>query len=144
MAKKSKYKRHKKKYATSPEELLIREKSKKFLKAEREYWKVRKTLREKMENATHILGLKANEFIPNDLSSIVWGLKDGVSFVRYKSVNRKRKVEFKILPITLEEWSRNGLIVPVEGGEISLAKSGLIQGIGTITCLLYTSPSPRD
>ena len=86
-----------------------------------------------MEDAIHILGLKANEFIPNDLSSIVWGLKDGVSFVRYKSVNRKRKVEFRILPITLEEWGRNGLIVPVEGGEIPLAKSGLIQGIGTIT-----------
>lgn len=133
MAKKSKHKRHKKKYATNPEELLIREKSKKFLKAEREYWKVRKNLQEKMEEATNILGLKANEFIPNDLSSIVWGLKDGVSFVRYKSVNRERKVEFRILPITLEEWGRNGLIVPVEGSEISLAKSGLIQGIGTIT-----------
>ncbi len=86
MPKKSKHKRHKKKYAISPEELLIREKSKKFLEAEREYWKARKNLLEKMEDATHLLGLKANELIPNDLSSIVWGLKDGVSFVRYKSV----------------------------------------------------------
>lgn len=135
MASKSKHKRHKKKYATSPEELLIREKSKEFLKAEREYWKVRNNLQKKMEDATNLLGLNVNEFIPNDLSSIVWGLKDGVSFVRYKSVNvnRIQKVEFRILPITLEEWGRNGLIVPVEGGEISLAKSGFIQGLGTIT-----------
>ena len=45
--KKSKRKTQKQTHPTSPIEIIIREKAKKFIQAEKEYWKERNTLREK-------------------------------------------------------------------------------------------------
>jgi len=130
-----KSKKGKRAYAKAPLEIIIRKKAKEFLSAEREYWKQRDSLREGMKEAIDALSLKAGEALPADISSTVWGLRDGVAFVRHKSVQGKPTVQFRILPITLEQWAETGLVVPVDQGEISLARAGLIRTLGHVTFL---------
>lgn len=130
---KEKSKNGKRTYAQNPIEIIIREKAKEFLLAEKEYWKQRKALHEKMMDAADALSLKAGEALPADISSTVWGLRDGVAFVRHKSVSGQPPVQFRILPITLQEWSKTGLVVPIDHGEISLARAGIANGLGSLT-----------
>ena len=113
-------------------------KAKAFVSAEKEYWKQRDSLRSKMEESANALSLKAGAALPGDLASTVWGLRDGVAFVRHKSVPGHPTVEFRILPITLQEWGDKGLVVPVGAGEISLASAGLIRTQGHVTFINCT------
>ncbi len=114
-------------------EVIIRDKAKQFVAAEREYWRGLRSIRENMQKATDALSLMAGEALPVDLSSTVWGLKDGVTFVRHKAVGKRPGVELRIIPITLAEWGNEGLLVPLEKGEISLARVGLVRGLRHIT-----------
>lgn len=131
--KKNKGRTRKQIHPTSPIEIIIREKAKKFIQAEKEYWKERNALREKMQDAAIKLSLKTEKALPPDISSTVYGLKDGVAFVRHKTFPGRPNIEFRVLPITLDEWSQTGLIVPFEQGEISLAKAGVMRGLGHVT-----------
>ena len=56
----------KKRYLKNPEEILIRQKAKGFLKAEREYWGIRKSFQNNMKDAAQSLDLKSQEFVPTD------------------------------------------------------------------------------
>jgi hypothetical protein len=123
----------KQKHLQNPVEIIIQEKAKKFVQAEKEYWKEKNALRQSMQSTVDALSLKAGEALPSDVSSTVWGLKDGVAFVRHKTFMGHPGIQFKILPITLSEWAETGLIIPVEGGEISLASAGLVKGLGHLT-----------
>jgi hypothetical protein len=131
MARNSKKGKHA--YAKKPLEIIIRKRAKEFLVAEKEYWKQRDSLRESMAEALDALSLKAGEALPADISSTVWGLRDGVAFVRHKRISGQPTVQFRIMPITLDQWADEGLIIPVDRGEISLAKVGLVRGLGQVT-----------
>jgi hypothetical protein len=110
-------------------------KAKSFVAAEKAYWETISSLSQQRREAANSLALPHEGILPESLSSTVWGLKDGVAFVRYKTVGPKAKVDFRILPISLEEWGREGLIVPLEGGEFSFAQSGLIKGAGNFSMI---------
>ncbi len=122
-------------YPQNPLERIIRERSKEFLSAERKYWKEREALRNSIKGPADALSLRAGEALPADMSSTVWGLRDGVAFVRYKSVTGKPTVQFRILQITLEQWGDTGLLVPLAEGEISLARAGVMKGLGHVTLI---------
>ena len=78
------------------------------------------------------LDLDIGHTIPDNLSSVVWGLKDGVAFVRYLSEEEQSRVEFRVLPVTLEQWGQDYLIIPTSAGEISLAKAGFPKSLVNI------------
>jgi hypothetical protein len=123
----------------NPIEKALKKKADQFLRAEREFWKYRYELENQQTRNAAILELKVSKTIPENLSSIVWALKDGVAFVRYEDDKNKGHVGFRSLNITLEQWGNEFLIIPTSQGEISLAKSGIIRGLGGITflnCLL--------
>jgi hypothetical protein len=113
-------------------QLLMREKAKKFIAAEKTYWKAISSLRQQRHGTAISLALPYEEALPENISSTVWGLKDGVAFVRHKTVGTKARVDFRALPITLEQWGKEGLIAPLENGDVSLALSGIISGLGNI------------
>lgn len=116
-------------------ELLIEQKAKSFLAAEKGYWETISCLRRQRQESANSLDLPFEENLPENISSTVWGLKDGVAFVRHKTVGTTARVDFRLLPITLEEWGNDGLVVPLETGEISLARAGLIRGTGNISMI---------
>lgn len=116
-------------------ELLMEQKAKSFLAAEKGYWETISSLRRQRQGSASSLDLPFEEKLPENISSTVWGLKDGVAFVRHKTVGATAKVDFRLLPITLEEWGNDGLVVPLETGEISLARAGLIRGTGNISMI---------
>lgn len=116
-------------------ELLMEQKAKSFLAAEKGYWEAISSLRRQRQQSAHSLDLPFEENLPENISSTVWGLKDGVAFVRHKTVGTTARVDFRLLPITLEEWGNDGLVVPLETGEISLARAGLIRGTGNISMI---------
>ena len=132
---KKKSKPHKQTHATIAIEIIIREKAKKFVEAEKHYWKERKAIRDQMQNAAVALSLKTEEVLPIDVSTTVYGLKDGVAFVRHKTFSGRPGVVFQALPMTLSNWAKDGLLVPLEHGEISLARAGAIRGLGHITLM---------
>ncbi len=132
MAKK-KNKRKPNKSKLTPIERVLKKKADHFLKAERKFWKYRYELEEQQRKNADALGLKISQTIPDNLSTIVWALKDGVTFVRYQDDTTKGHVGFRSVNITLEQWGNEGLVVPTSKGEISLAQSGLIRGLGSIT-----------
>jgi len=114
-------------------ELVLEKKGKALLAAERKYWETVNSLREQHAALAVRLGLSYEDKLPSSVSSTVWALKDGVAFVRYKTVGGKARVDFRVAAITLEEWGRNGLVVPLETGEVSLARIGLISGVANIS-----------
>ncbi|HNC91803.1 MAG TPA: DUF4263 domain-containing protein [Anaerolineales bacterium] len=116
-------------------ELLMEQKAKSFLVAEKGYWEAISSLRRQRQESANSLDLPFEENLPENISSTVWGLKDGVAFVRHKTVGTTPRVDFRLLPITLEEWGNDGLVVPLETGEISLARAGLIRGTGNISMI---------
>lgn len=130
---KKKKKSPKRQYPANALEIIIRDKAKKFVEAEREYWKERNALIQGIQPAANALSLKVEEALPSEIASTVYGLRDGVAFVRHKAFPGRPNVVFKALPITLENWSQDGLLVPVEHGEISLAKAGLVKGLVNVT-----------
>jgi hypothetical protein len=122
----------KRRHPSTPAEVLIESKRKALIKAEREYWRYQQQFRRNFNAIASVLAEEPH-LLPEEISSIVWGLRDGAAFVRYKSFNKQPGVEFRVWDIPLEEWATKGLILPVEKGEISLASAGLIRGLGTIT-----------
>lgn len=134
MAKKKKNrKRTPSKSKLSPIERMLKKKAGSFLKAEREFWKYRYEIEEQHKKNAQAFELKYSHTIPEDLSTIVWGLSDGVAFVRYHSPGIKGNVRFSSWNITLKKWGEEGLVVPTPKGEISLARSGLMRGLGNFT-----------
>ena len=114
-------------------ERMLKKKADSFIKAERKFWKYRYEIEEQQKENASVLELNVQRTIPEDLASVVWALKDGVAFVRYQSPGKRGKVEFRSLNITLEKWGHEFLVVPTPQGEISLAKTGMIKGLGNIT-----------
>lgn len=114
-------------------ERMLKKKADSFIKAERVFWKHRYKIEEQQKENASALGLNVLHTIPEDLSSVVWALKDGVAFVRYQSPGKRGNVEFRSLNITLEKWGYEFLVVPTPQGEISLVKAGMIKGLSNIT-----------
>lgn len=117
----------------NPIERALKKKAGQFLKAEREFWKYRYELEDQQRENAEALGLEINKTIPENLSTIVWALIDGVAFVRYQDGAGKGSVGFRSANITLKQWGNEGLIVPTSKGEVSLVQSGLFRGLGNIT-----------
>jgi hypothetical protein len=132
---KKKAKSCRQRHPTSPLEIIIRDKAKKFVEAEKEYWKERNALIQRMQPASNAFSLRAEQTLPSEIASTVYGLKDGVTFVRHKAFPGRPNVVFRALPMTLEDWSQNGLFVPIENGEISLARAGFVKGLGSFTII---------
>jgi hypothetical protein len=103
-------------------ESLLERKCRALLAAEKRYWRTINSLYSEHADLSRALELPA-AVLPSSISSTVWALKDGAAFVRYQTVGDKPSVNFRVLPRTIEEWTTTGLIVPVETGEISLARS---------------------
>lgn len=134
-SKKTKKKSRKKKHLKNPVEIIIRDRAKRFLRAEKEYWKDRTALREKMVKAFNLLSLKAEQAMPSDISSTVWAFKDGVALIRHKTFKGRPNVTLRILPITLNEWGTTGLFIPIEHGDFSLVKAGFAKGLVNMTLI---------
>lgn len=117
----------------SSTERLLRSKADAFIKAEKEFWKHRYELEDSYRQNAQYLNLDIPRTLPNNLSSIVWALKDGVVFVRYSSQDKKGDVDFRVSQMSLEEWGRVGLFAPTSKGELSLAQIGLLGGTGNIS-----------
>lgn len=117
----------------SPVEKMLKKKADSFLKAEKEFWKYRYGIEKQHRESAEALNLDVAATIPDELSSVVWALKDGVAFARYLSPGTTGNVSFRSLNISLEQWGNEGLVVPTPQGEISLVKAGLIRGLGNIT-----------
>ena len=116
----------------------MREKAKNLVAAEKVYWETITSLRRQRHGTANFLELPFDEEFPESISSTVWGLKDGVAFVRHKTIGATARVDFRALPITLEQWGNDGLIVPLPGIEISLAKTGAFRGLGNIRIINCT------
>jgi hypothetical protein len=117
----------------NPIEKALKKKAGQFLKAEKDFWRYRYELEHQYRQNAEALELDILQTIPENLSTIVWALKDGVAFVRYQNDKSKGNVGFRSANITLEQWGNEGLFVPTSQGEISLAQSGLIKGLGNVT-----------
>lgn len=116
-------------------ELLMQMKAKKLVAAEKSYWETISSLRRQRHGTATSLALPYEEVLPESISSTVWGLKDGVAFVRHKTVGSKARVDFRVLPMTLDQWGKEGLIIPLEKGDLSLAQAGLIRGLANVSMI---------
>jgi len=113
----------------------MEKKARTLVAAEKTYWQTISSLREQRHGTAHSLALPFDDALPESISSTVWGLKDGVAFVRYKTVGPKARVDFRALPITLDEWGKEGLIVPLEKGDFSLARARVVAGLGNFSMI---------
>ena len=68
----------------SPIERMFKKKAESFLRAERDFWKYRYEIEEQHKQNAEAFDLKFSHTIPEDLSTIVWALSDGVAVVMYK------------------------------------------------------------
>ena len=124
---------------------MLKKKAYSFLKAEKSFWKYRYEIENQHRKNAEALNLEVPFTIPDEISSVVWALRDGVAFVRYHSPGKTGIVDFRSLDISLEQWGNDGLIIPTPQGEISLARAGLIRGLGSVTlngCSLNDIPIP--
>lgn len=117
----------------NPIERAILKKAQSFIDAERLFWKKRYEVEAQYRKNASMFELGMQKSIPDNLSSEVWALKDGVAFVRYYSPSKQGEVHFKVLNITLEEWGNDYLLVPYGEQHISLAKMGMFRGLGNVT-----------
>lgn len=113
--------------------MLIEKKAKAFLNAEKAYWEQRQLLIHQHSELSRDLSLDSESLLTPDLSSTVWALKDGVAFVRHKPIKGQVGVFFRSLPWTLEQWSSDGPILPLDEGEISIGKTGFKVGLANAT-----------
>jgi len=51
------------------------------------------SLRHQRHETANTFDLPFEDSLPQDISSMVWGLKDGVAFVRYKTVGAKARLD---------------------------------------------------
>ncbi|MEO0020169.1 MAG: hypothetical protein ABIK47_05985, partial [candidate division WOR-3 bacterium] len=124
-------KRKNKKFQKSgltPVEIIIRQKREKFVQAIKEYWKEQDKLYEAFNRTALSLGTAGSDkgIFPKDLSGVIWLLRDGVAFVRYKIEGIKKGIDIRVDNMSLNDWFQRGWILPVKGREISLA--GFIAG----------------
>ncbi len=72
------------------EELIIEQKSSNFVKAIKAYWSEQERLQKEFNKTSAAFNFRpcGEQIFPTDLSGIVWLLKDGLVFVRYKSVGK--------------------------------------------------------
>jgi len=119
--------------ARDPLELLIKKKSRALLAAEQSYWEKLQSLRQQLHLTDTAFDLGLDAALPRDISSTVWGLKDGVAFVRHKTVRGVNGVSFRIMPWTLQEWAEIGPIVPLEEGDLYFGRSGFKIGLSSTT-----------
>lgn len=131
--KKTKQKSPHKRRNLSPIERILKKKADSFLKAERSFWKYRYEIEKQHRKTAETLNLEVHFTIPDEISSLVWALKDGVAFVRYHSPGKTGRVSFRSMDMSLEQWGNEGLIVPTSQGEISLARAGFMRGLGSVT-----------
>jgi len=113
----------------------MEEKARTLVASEKTYWQTISSLREQRHEMADSFALPFDEALPESISSTVWGLKDGAAFVRHKTVGPKARVDFRALPITLDEWGKNGLIVPLEAGDFSLARAHVVTGLGNFSMI---------
>jgi hypothetical protein len=114
-------------------ELLIEQKGKKFINCVKEYWQEQEKLHREFNEASAAFDSrkKGEELFPTDASGIVWLLRDGVVFVRFRTVGKHPPFQTRILDISVAEWLQNLWIIPVGKGEVSLA--GMFRGSSNIT-----------
>ena len=117
----------------TPVQKLLKRKADRFLRAEREFWKRRYEIENQHRSNAEALGLDITSTIPENLSTIVWALSDGVAFVRYQNDLNDQRVDFRAIDMTLERWGNEGLYIPTSKGEMSLAQSGFFKGLGNMT-----------
>lgn len=130
--KKTKQKSPHKRRDLSPIERILKQKADSFLKAEKTFWEHRYEIEKQHRKTAETLDLEVHFTIPDEISSIVWALKDGVAFVRYHSPGKTGFVDFRSINMSLEQWGNEGLIVPTSQGEISLARAGFMRGLGSV------------
>jgi hypothetical protein len=119
------------------EELLIEQKSKRFIQAIKEYWAEQERLHKEFNRASAAFEVRprGNELFPMDASGIVWLLKDGVVFVRFKTSGKHPPFQTRILDVTVQHWLQNIWVIPVGGREVSLAATfGGSSNITLINC----------
>ena len=116
-------------------EALIHSKGKRLVAAEKEFWKVRRSIERKNCRALETLGVATPLDSSTMLSSLIWGLRDGAVFIRHVDKEKPGTVEFKVDNCTIQQWKATKYIVPYEGKLISLAPGA--SGIGTLT--MYNS-----
>lgn len=112
---------------------LLAQKAEKYVQNEVEFWKHRYTLEYQNKRNADVFEFKFSETMPEELSTVVWGLTDGVVFIRYYSPGKKGEVEFRTLDISINQWGQEGLIVRLPEGDISLTQKDLMHGVGNIT-----------
>jgi hypothetical protein len=117
----------------SPIERILKKKADSFLKAEKSFWKYRYEIEKQHRKNAEALNLEVPFTMPDEISSVVWALKDGVAFVRYHSPGKTGLVGFRSMDMSLEQWGNEGLIVPTSQGEISLARAGFMRGLASVT-----------
>jgi hypothetical protein len=122
----------------SPIERILKKKADSFLKAEKSFWKYRYEIEKQHRNNAEALNLEVSFTIPDEISSVVWALKDGVAFVRYHSPGKTGVVDFRSMNMSLEQWGNEGLIVPTSKGEISLARARFMRGLGSVRLKDFT------
>jgi hypothetical protein len=126
------YKQPANRHPRSGLERLLKRKAKALVVAERKYWETFTSLRRQRDQTASSLSLPYDDALPKDISSTVWALTDGVAFVRYKSVGQTPQVDFRVLSISLDEWGKSGLIVPLPQGDLSIAGTRAVCGIANL------------
>ena len=119
----------KRSHPQTPGEILIDRKARVFVQAERQYWRARWPLQRGFSQLRLALSEDPGT-VPSSISSTVWGLRDGVAFVRYASPGPEGTTVFRIWDVPLETWVREGPIVPVNGRDFFLAREGGPTGYG--------------
>ena len=122
--------RRKKKSAS---ELLIELKGKKFIQVVKEYWVEKERLHREFNETSAAFHTrpKGEELFPTDSSGIVWLLRDGIVFIRFKTSGKHPPFQTRILDVTVADWLQKMWFIPVGEGEVSLA--GVFGGSSNLT-----------
>jgi len=102
--KKTQQKSPHKRQTLSPMERVLKKKADSFLKVERSFWEYRYEIEKQHRKTAETLNLEVHSTIPDEISSLVWALKDGVAFVRYHSPGKSGLVGFRSMNMSLEQW----------------------------------------
>lgn len=117
----------------SVSERLIEQKSKKFIQAVKEYWAEQERLHREFNETSAGFDArpKGKELFPTDSFGIVWLLRDGIVFVRFRTSGTHPPFQTRILDFTVGDWLQKMWLIPVAEGEVSLA--GMFGGSSNIT-----------
>jgi len=117
----------------SRSELLIEQKGKKFIHAVKEYWAEQGRLHRVFNETSAAFDVrqKGEELFPTDSSGIVWLLRDGIVFVRFRTSGKHPPFQTRIMDFTVGDWLHKMWLIPVGEREVSL--SGVFSGSSNIT-----------